>query len=149
MHPAASPPPRTLVSPSPQRSPPKYLAITTPANYECFSSAGKMLGTVLNTSGGVEPATAACNHRITACQTDYESTGNNDWNFGVEGGCTAQPQGRPRVMNEEKQKTRGGSMWLVTRSLIHTMMVPLPPPHTHTSSSRLDSIFFHLKMSEG
>ena len=99
--PPSSVTPKQSPFPHPATSP--YPAITTPANYECFLVAGKVLGTVVNTSGGLEPATTACNHRITACINDYESSGNNDGNFGVEGGCTAQLQGK---QSKEEQNTK-------------------------------------------
>ena len=87
-------------------------------NYECLLF-GKVLGTV-SISGGLNSATAACNHRIKYCINDYEGSGNNDGNFGVAGGGVAQLQGKLG----EKQKNNSS---IVTElHLIGTEV--LPPP---------------------
>ena len=87
-------PPVTLLSPS-KPSPPKYPmpAISTrPVLPYVCSSAGKVLG-IVRTSGDLDSATAACNHRISTCIIDYESSENN----GYDGGCIAQLQGKLSV----------------------------------------------------
>lgn len=90
----APPVPPPITPPSPGQQIPKYPAISMPADYLCLSfSAGKVLGVIIAT-GGLQSATTACNHRIIACIIDYESSGNSDGNFGGDGGCIAQLQGK-------------------------------------------------------
>ena len=108
-------PPPTYSSAYPPNYPPNYPAISKPVSYECVSSnGGKVLG-VISTTGGLRSATAACNHRINACIIDYDSSGNNDGNYGSDGGCIAQIQGE--LSDEEDQhdrmvtnKLRGGEL---------------------------------------
>ena len=78
----------TLPPTYPPAYPPNYPPISKPANYVCLL-AGQEVG-IVNASGSLNSATAACNHRFSPCQNDYESSGNNDGNFGRDGGCIAQ-----------------------------------------------------------
>ena len=86
--------------------------------YECVSPDGKDLGTV-NATGGLDSATAACNHRISTCIIDYESSGNNDGDFGASGGCIARIQGRPSGGEWHRLQAAGqASDWLIHLVLI-------------------------------
>ena len=96
-------PPVNLPSPSKPTAPnnPSIATSKKPVTYyyACLLSTGKELG-VVSTSNGLRAATAACNHRISACIIDYESSGNNDGNFGGDGGCLAIIQGKPNEGGE-------------------------------------------------